>query len=214
MDGPRRGRPVCLSGLRAAVLRAGAMRSWTRTVPRARSRRRKVRIDVYGGMWYHRRRGRPGAGARAGGRRRGRGAGELRSARGYPCSTLPSTIPARRSGRPGFWRPDARTRSSCPTATRAADRSPCGSGTKIMALLHARGELDLGERFSTSPLWVRLPGSSWARRRGRRARDHGSARSRATPCRRRPDRPAPRGVSGGSRPYVARYASLPGWGNR
>ena len=28
------------------------------------------------------------------------------------------------------------------------DRSPCGSGTcAIMALLHARGELDLGERF-------------------------------------------------------------------
>ena len=28
------------------------------------------------------------------------------------------------------------------------DRSPCGSGTcAIMALLHARGELELGERF-------------------------------------------------------------------
>ena len=56
------------------------------------------------------------------------------------------------------------------------DRSPCGSGTcAIMALLHARGELDLGERFVHA---VRrgfgfYRGARGRDGRGRRARDHG-----------------------------------------
>ena len=118
----------------------------------------KVRVDIaYGGMWYVIVDGAdlglalvPEEGARI------RAAGELvkkACQRDYPVEHPTFDYPGPDilafRGPPLSRGADARNAVVMSNGySGMLDRSPCGSGTcAIMALLHARGELDLGERF-------------------------------------------------------------------
>jgi len=118
----------------------------------------KVRVDIaYGGMWYVIADAAdlglalvPEEGARI------RAAGELvkkASQRDYPVEhprfDYPGPDILAFRGPPLSRGADARNAVVMSNGySGMLDRSPCGSGTcAIMALLHARGELDLGERF-------------------------------------------------------------------
>ena len=154
----------------------------------------KVRVDIaYGGMWYVIVDGAdlglalvPEEGARI------RAAGELvkkACQRDYPVEHPTFDYPGPDilafRGPPLSRGADARNAVVMSNGySGMLDRSPCGSGTcAIMALLHARGELDLGERFvHESVVGSVFTRSSWARRpRASCPRSRGAPGSRATP---------------------------------